>query len=68
MGSSVATKKITIEVEVPEDIDKEAVERLARTLTAWFSMIRLRNTLTPGEIEDLFREVEEAVWKRHQQS
>ncbi len=64
----MATKKITIEVEVPEDVDREAAERLARALIAWFSMIRLRNTLTPREIEDLFREVEEAVWKKHRQS
>ncbi|MEB3757159.1 MAG: hypothetical protein GSR79_09950, partial [Desulfurococcales archaeon] len=71
MGASgVATKKVVIEVEVPEGVDmalfeelvkKEAL-RMAKVLEEWGSRLGERE-LTPGE-ERLLREIKRGVARR----
>jgi hypothetical protein len=69
MGKAVAgTKKITIEVEVPEGVDEESMERLWRAFIAWISMKRVREILSDEELAGVFRQVEERVWMKHKQS
>ncbi|MEB3861605.1 MAG: hypothetical protein GSR84_05210 [Desulfurococcales archaeon] len=66
----MATKKITIEVEVPEGLarDRERVERLVRAFEAWLSMVMVRERLGDDELREIFSKVEEAVWRRHRSS
>ncbi|MCE4599194.1 MAG: hypothetical protein F7C81_03245 [Desulfurococcales archaeon] len=66
----MTTKKITLEVEVPEELvgDRERVERLVRAFEAWISMVMIREELSEEELEELFARVEENVWRRHQSS
>ena len=61
----MATKKVTIEVEVPEGFSEEALERLWRAFTVWLSMRKVRELLSDEELEEIFSQVEERVWKRH---
>ncbi len=63
-----ATKKITIEVEVPGDLNDEALERLWKAFLAWISMKKIRETLNDEELEEIFTNVEDRVWQRHKQS
>ncbi|MCE4601103.1 MAG: hypothetical protein F7C38_06010 [Desulfurococcales archaeon] len=63
----MATKKVTIEVEVPEGFSEEALERLWRAFTVWLSMRKVRELLSDEELEEIFSRVEERVWKRHAQ-
>jgi len=63
-----ATKKITIEVEVPKDLNDEALERLWKAFLAWISMKKIRETLSDEELEEIFTNVEDRVWRRHKQS
>ena len=67
METTMATKKITIEVEVPEDLNKEVLERLWKAFITWISMKKLRETLSDEELEEIFTHVEEKVWQRHKQ-
>lgn len=55
-------------LELPEGVEEEVVERLWRAFLAWLSMQRLRGLLGDEELEEVFRRVEEAVWRKHQQS
>jgi len=62
----VATRRITIEVEVPEGISEDSLERLWRAFIAWISMNKVRELLGDEELKDLFRNVEERVWAGHE--
>ena len=53
---------------LPEGIEEEAVERLWKAFLAWLSMQKLRSLLSDEELRAVFERVEEAVWRRHQQS
>ena len=66
----MATKKITVEVEVPESLarDKERVERLVKAFEAWLSMVMVRESLGDEDLMEVFSRVEEAVWRRHRSS
>ncbi len=66
----MATRRITVEVEVPEELarDRERIERLARAFEAWLSMVMIRESLSDEEIREIFSQVEKAVWRRHQLS
>ena len=57
-----------IVLELPEGIDEETVERLWKAFLAWLSMQKLRSLLSEEELRAVFESVEEAVWRRHQQS
>jgi len=59
------TRKITIEVEVPEGVSEESLERLWRAFVAWLSMKKLREVFSDEELEEVFRRVEERVWMKH---
>ena len=63
----MATKKVVIEVEVPEGFSEEALERLWRAFMAWLSMRRVRELLSDEELGEVFSRVEERVWRRHVQ-
>ncbi len=64
----MATRKVTIEVEVPGDLNDEALERLWKAFLAWISMKKIRETLSDEELEEIFTNVEDRVWLRHKQS
>jgi len=64
----MATKKIVVEIEVPGDLNDEALERLWKAFLAWISMKKLRETLSDEELEEIFTNVEDRVWLRHKQS
>ena len=64
----MAARKVTIEVEVPEDLNEEALERLWKAFLAWISMKKIRETLSNEELEEIFTNVEDRVWQKHKQS
>ena len=55
-------------LELPEGVEEEEVERLWKAFLAWLSMRKLRSLLSEEELRAVFERVEEAVWRRHQQS
>ncbi len=62
----MATRRITVEVEVPEGVDEETVERLWRAILFILASRRLSKLLDEDDAEELARAMEEALWRRLQ--
>ena len=62
----MATRKITVEVEVPEGVDEETVERLWKAVLFILASRRLSKLLDEDDAEELARAMEEALWRRLQ--
>ncbi|MCE4602100.1 MAG: hypothetical protein F7B18_02845 [Desulfurococcales archaeon] len=62
----MATKRITLRVEVPEGVDKETVERLWKAVLFILASRRLSKLLDEDDAEELARAMEEALWRRLQ--
>ena len=67
----MATKKITIEVEVPEGVDerlfKMEVERQLARIALLITLETLQKRIpSPGEVEDLAREIKKRAYRGHE--